>query len=101
MRGGERFIRASGQPFQDTPVPSRLPVLRCASGGAVVVAEKAAEALPTLDVACSRQRTAVDQLVSQALVVAFAMVVRQILTNTSAKGRFADENQSIEALLFE
>src|SRR5450432_4923100 len=71
--------------------------------GSGVVAQDAAEALPTV------HRTGpapdlsarVDQAIAQALVVAFRVIVRQELANSLTQRRFAEEDQAVDTFFLE
>ena len=83
-------------------VPSaRLEVsgLPMSCGGSVIVLQQSTEPLTRQNaaVAVCQGRYRHDQLIAQALMVAFAMIVLDELANGSPEGRFTDKNDPVQA----
>jgi hypothetical protein len=68
----------------------------------VVVAQNTAETLaPTNGTAGTLPVRTVDQLVVKALVVSFAVIMGDVFAKRSSKMPFTDQNEAVEAFLFE
>jgi hypothetical protein len=64
----------------------------------IVVTEKAADALPPPDGAAGMGSSIVDQVVAEALMVAFAMIMDHELGERTTKVPFPERNHAVQAL---
>ena len=80
-----------------------MPKLGRALRGSSIVAKKPTEPLAALDRTASSTLSSgcIDQPLGNSLVIAFAVVVLDVLTDCSSKMRFTDRNDLCQALRFD
>src|SRR5262245_33596221 len=80
--------------------PSLSIVRRPRLGSAPIELQQAAQALIADDLAIANQST-LDQLVAETLVVAFDVVMREVLLESATEVAFAEQDHPVEALLLD
>jgi hypothetical protein len=70
-------------------------------GCAAIELEEPAEALVTLDLAATLRALSCDQIVVEPLMIALAVKVSNVFRSGSPKRSLPEEDESVEALLFD